>query len=110
MHRVPRAERPRKRVMHVLAQVSSKKTRRRGSSAVCPCLHSARACCTSSRDCSLACRFFFKTKAPLVKLMPQCGRLDLNPFCGQPFTQFSQCDVRSRFNPSTNVGFSVGNP
>jgi hypothetical protein len=40
------------------------------------CRHALRACCTSSRSCSLACRVFFEGKIPFVQLMPQGTDLD----------------------------------
>jgi len=51
-------------------------------------IHARRACCTSSRSCSLACRVFFEGKIPFVQLMPQRAGLDRNALCGQSLAQF----------------------
>src|SRR3954468_223029 len=54
--RVPRAQRPCRRVMLVLAQVSSIKTRRLASSRPWYFFHRSRRRAMSGRSCSLACR------------------------------------------------------
>src|SRR5262249_12725925 len=58
--RVPLAHRPYRRVMLVLAQVSSMKTRRLGSMRPWYFFHCARRRATSGRSCSAACRLFFE--------------------------------------------------
>src|ERR1700730_657509 len=60
IRRVPRGERPWRRVILVLAQVSSMNTRRLGSSRPWYFFHGARRRAMSARSCSLACRLFFQ--------------------------------------------------
>ena len=58
--RSPRRARLWLHVLLVLAQVSSMKTRRAGSSRPWYFFHCARRRSTSGRSCSVACRLFFK--------------------------------------------------
>ena len=97
--RAPREERPRVRVMLVVAQVSSRKTSLAASQADCTRCHSLRACCTSVRSCSLACRVFFKAQPPIVQLMPQCGYFDLDPLISQSFAHFRQRQIGLFLDP-----------
>ena len=59
INRVPRLQRPRRRTMLVLAQVSSIKISLRGFRVGWFSRHSARALATSGRFCSAACKVFF---------------------------------------------------
>src|SRR5262252_1062348 len=71
--RVPRGERPWRRVRLVLAQVSSMNTRRLGSSRPWYFFHWARRRAMSARCCSLAYRLFFKTDPFVLKEAPHCA-------------------------------------
>src|SRR5215831_11056031 len=71
--RVPRGERPWRRVILVLAQVSSMNTRRLGSSRLWYFFHWARRRTMSARSCSLAYRLFFKTDPFALKEAPHCA-------------------------------------
>jgi hypothetical protein len=57
--------------MFVLVQVSSTKTRRRGSMRPCRAFHCSRLRATSGRSCSLAHRLFFEAEASLPDEVPQ---------------------------------------
>src|SRR5215218_447025 len=63
VRRVPRAHRPWRRVMLVLAHVSSIKTSRLASSRPWYFCHRSRRRAMSARSCSLACRLFFERDA-----------------------------------------------
>src|SRR5665213_543508 len=82
IQRLPLGARPQRRVMLVEVQVSSMKTSFSTSMLGNASAHARRACCTSSRSCSLACRVFFEGEIPLVQLMPQCAWLDQNILLG----------------------------
>src|SRR5262249_45293838 len=71
--RVPRGERPWRRVILVLAEVSSMNTRRLGSSRPWYFFHWARRWAISARSCSLAYRLFFKTDPFALKEAPHCA-------------------------------------
>src|SRR5262245_63771639 len=75
--RVPRGARPWVRVMLVLAQVSSMKTRRVGSIRPWYFFHCARRRATSGRSCSLACRLFFEADALVLEEVPDRVVADL---------------------------------
>src|SRR2546421_11527838 len=78
----PRAQRPCVRVMLVLAQVSSMKTRREGSSRPWYFFHCARRLATSGRSCSLACRLFFEADAFVLEEVPDRKVADFDaPLC-----------------------------
>src|SRR6185295_14738958 len=79
----PRGARPWVRVMLVLAQVSSMKTRREGSSRPWYFLHCARRLATSGRSCSLACRLFFEGDALVHEEVPDREVAHLDPTCGK---------------------------
>src|SRR3546814_5886597 len=89
----------------VLVAVSSRKTRCRASQPGCSRIHRVRAWRTSARDCSLACRVFFKAQPPFVELVPQCWHFDLNAFLGKALAQLHERQVRRRFNPLTILCF-----
>src|SRR5664279_1406187 len=63
--------------------------------------HARRACCTSSRSCSLACSVFFEGKTPFVQLMPQSAELDRYALLSQAPAQLGQAKPRLLFNPGT---------
>src|SRR5690606_41981279 len=92
-HRVPRADRPRKRVMLVVTAVSSRNTNFAIFQLGCRSFQLRRACCTSSRCCSLACSVFFKAQPPLIQLVPQRRDLDLYALILQAFTQLRQRQI-----------------
>src|SRR6516164_2932573 len=73
IRRVPRGERPWRRVILVLAQVSSMNTRRLGSSRPWYCCHRTRRRAMSARSCSLAYRLFFKTDPFALEEPPHCA-------------------------------------
>src|SRR5208283_5742287 len=68
------------------------------------CRHARRACCTSSRSCSLACRVFFEGQMPFVQLMPQGTDLDRYTLLDQAFAQLGQAQTRLLFDPGTQHG------
>jgi hypothetical protein len=72
--------------MLVETQVSSIKTSLSTSIVGSANCHALRACCTSSRSCSLARRVFFEGEIPFVQLMPQGADLDRDAMLGQSFT------------------------
>src|SRR5271165_208150 len=71
IQRLPLGARPHRRVMLVDVHVSSIKTSFSTSIPGNASTHPRRACCTSSRSCSLACRVFFEGEIPFVQLVPQ---------------------------------------
>src|SRR6516164_3932884 len=73
IRRVPRGECPWRRVILVLAQVSSMNTRRLGSSRPWYCCHWTRRRAMSARSCSLAYRLFFKTVPFALEEPPHCA-------------------------------------
>src|SRR5438067_9697884 len=79
----PRAQRPCIRVMLVLAQVSSMKTSREGSSRPWYFFHCARRLATSGRSCSLACRLFFEADPFVLEKMPNREVTHFEPALGQ---------------------------
>src|SRR5262249_62390333 len=81
--RRPLAQRPWVRVMLVLAQVSSMKTRRVGSIRPWYFFHCARRRATSGRSCSLACRLFFEADAFVLEEVPDRVVADLDAAAGQ---------------------------
>src|SRR5438045_6583349 len=95
----PRAQRPCVRVMLVLAQVSSMKTRREGSSRPWYFFHCARRLATSGRSCSLACRLFFEADPFVLEKMPNREVTHFDPALGQ----------FRRQRPKRNVGL-LGEP
>src|SRR5437763_1037070 len=94
--RSPRAQRPWVRVMLVLAQVSSMKTRREGSSRPWYFFHCARRLATSGRSCSLACRLFFEADPFVLEKMPDRKMTDLDPPRGEQILQ----DIVLMFEPA----------
>src|SRR5271170_7519209 len=82
IQRLPLGARPQRRVMLVDVHVSSINTSFSTSIAANDSTHARRACCTSSRSCSLACRVFFESEIPFVQLMPQRTGLDQNTLPG----------------------------
>ena len=92
--RRPRAARPCVRVMLVLAQVSSMKTRRRGSSRCCQRFQRSRRRVTSGRSCSLARRLFFEAHALLLEEAPDRVIAHPHPALGQLRRQCPQRQVR----------------
>src|ERR1700757_715276 len=95
--------------MLVPAQVSSRKTSLAGSRVGCKeVFHSCRACCTSARSCSLACRVFFKAQAPLVQLMPQRRHLEFPALGCQPVAQLLEGQVWLSLDPVADRGLHVG--
>src|SRR5258708_2323235 len=76
MQRLPLGARPQRRVMLVDVHVSSINTSFSTFILGNASTHARRACCTSSRSCSLACRVFFEGEIPFIQLMPQCAGLD----------------------------------
>ena len=73
-NRSPRGERPYRRTIFVVTDVSSMKTRRRALSFGCSAFKSARAAATSGRSCSAACRLFFE--CDLVPVVEAPDRTD----------------------------------
>src|SRR5215831_2982855 len=71
--RLPRGARPWRRVILVLAQVSSMNTSRLGSSRPWYFFHWARRRAMSARSCSLAYRLFFKTDPFAFEKAPHCA-------------------------------------
>src|SRR5438477_11470100 len=89
----PRAQRPCVRVMLVLAQVSSMKTRREGSSRPWYFFHGARRLATSGRSCSLACRLFFEADPFVLEEVPDREVAHLDPAFGKLRCQRPQRDI-----------------
>jgi len=110
MQRLPFGERPQRRVMLVDVHVSSMNASFSTSIFGNASTHARRACCTSSRSCSLACRVFFEGEIPFVQLMPQCAGLDQHTLLGQPFGQFRQGKIRLSFNPGTQHRLHLRHP
>src|SRR5664279_3261151 len=73
-------------------------------------LHARRACCTSSRSCSLACSVFFEGETPFVQLMPQCAGLDRYALLGQSFAQFGQGKIGLGCDPGAQHGLHLSHP
>src|SRR5277367_2115384 len=80
--------------MLVLAQVSSMKTRREGSSRPWYFLHCARRLATSGRSCSLACRLFFEADPFVLEEVPDRVVADLDPALRQLPKECPQGHVR----------------
>src|SRR5271155_3811995 len=80
--------------MLVLAQVSSMKTRREGSSRPWYFFHCARRRATSGRSCSLACKLFFEGDALVHEEVPDGKVPPLDPARGELRPEASQGDVR----------------
>src|SRR5437660_9621141 len=110
----PRAQRPCVRVMLVLAQVSSMKTRREGSSRPWYFFHCARRLATSGRSCSLARRLFFEADPLVLEEVPDREVAHLDPALGQLRCQRPQREVRllrkPRQKPVTFAGKRIGSP
>src|SRR5277367_5483574 len=85
--------------MLVLAQVSSMKTRREGSSRPWYFLHCARRLATSGRSCSLACRLFFEADPLVLEEVPDRVVADLDPALRQLPKQPPQGHVRLLAQP-----------
>src|SRR5665213_2221389 len=96
--------------MLVDAHVSSMKTRFSTVIVGCASIHAWRACCTSSRSCSLACRVFFEGKAPLVQLMPERPDLDRDALFGQSKLQLSQSQIGLGGDPVAQLRFRLSQP
>src|SRR5215212_1421444 len=77
--RCPRTQRPWRRVILVFAHVSSRKTKRAGSSRLWYFFHCTRRRATSGRSCSLACRLFFETDACMLEEVPDSEVAHLDP-------------------------------
>src|ERR1035437_4927596 len=90
-------------VVHVSSMNTSFSTSIFGSASI----HARRACCTSSRSCSLACRVFFEGEIPFVQLMPQRAGLDRNALFGQPLAQSGQAQIGLLFDPGAQHGFHL---
>src|SRR5436305_961510 len=110
----PRAQRPCVRVMLVLAQVSSMKTRREGSSRPWYFFHCARRLATSGRSCSLACRLFFEADPFVLEEVPDREVTHFDPALGKFGRQRPQRDVRllgkPRQQPDPLAGQRIGPP
>src|SRR5450755_3380598 len=94
--------------MLVVAPVSSMNTSFLTSHPGTASLQMSRACCTSSRPCSLPCRVFFKGELPSIQLVPQGADLDRNALFGQPFLHLDQGKIRRGLDPSAQHRLQVG--
>src|SRR5215212_357294 len=92
--RCPRTQRPWRRVILVFAHVSSRKTKRAGSSRLWYFFHCTRRRATSGRSCSLACRLFFETDACMLEEVPDRVIAHHNPALCQFSNQRPQCHIR----------------
>jgi len=114
--RAPPMIRPYRRVMLVLAPLSSRKTRRCGSTWAMRSRHAARCAVTSGRSCSLACRDFFAMAAQplqcpmdrhdagvdagaIQQLLQRCVRLLVNP--GPELVEFLAAELGGLASPAT---------
>src|SRR5215210_2587770 len=97
--RAPRRQRPRARVMLVLAQVSSMKTRRAGSMLGCSSRQRSRAAATSGRSCSAARRLFFEGQLLAVAEAPDRAIARRDAALGQLPPQLLERDVRLLGHP-----------
>src|SRR5664279_25942 len=110
MQRLPLGARPQRRVMLVDVHVSSINTSFSTSIPGNDSTHARRACCTSSRSCSLACSVFFEGETPFVHLMPQCAGLDRYALLGQSFAQFGQGKIGLGCDPGAQHGLHLSHP
>ncbi len=92
----PRGAQPRRRVMLVLAQVSSMKTRRTGSSLPWCVFQRARLRATSGRSCSVANRVFFEADARIVHDAPHRAVARHHPAIAQLHHHGPQRQIRNR--------------
>ena len=92
--RWPRRLRPRRRVMLVLAPVSSMKTSRSGFSQVCQLRHSRRLAATSARSCSAARWLFFIAVAERLERGVDRLKRDPDTVLGQASLELGERDVR----------------
>src|SRR3954470_17406013 len=88
--RAPTGARPYRRVMFVLAHVSSMNTSRAGSRAAIASAHSSRFAFTSGRSCSAARRTFFERQPEPVEARGQGAQADPDP---EPVPQLGQGGV-----------------
>src|SRR5664280_1643876 len=110
MQRLPLGARPQRRVMLVDVHVSSINTSFSTSIPGSASRHARRACCTSSRSCSLACSVFFEGETPFVQLMPQCAGLDRYALLGQSFAQFGQGKIGLGCDPGAQHRLHLSHP
>src|SRR5580704_17694854 len=110
MQRLPFGDHPQRRVMLVDVHVSSMNVSFSTSIVGNASTHARRACRTSSRSCSLACRVFFEGEIPFVQLMPQCAGLDQDTLPGQPLGQFGQGKIWHSFDPGTQHRLHLSYP
>src|SRR5271170_3535165 len=98
--RWPWGERPRRRVILVLAPASSIKTNRPLSQSPWADFHHSRLALTSSRSCSLACSVFFIGQVHLPQNVVNGGKRALER---QGFAHFLQRDVGLAFNEAIQL-------
>ncbi len=82
--------------MLVLAQVSSRKTKRSGSRSSWPSNQSSRRFRISGRSCSVACAVFFARDAVTAEVAPERCHAGERPLTRQALLQLGQCHVRHR--------------
>src|ERR1700675_2636038 len=102
--RTPRGARPLSRTMLVLTAVSSINTSRAGSSMPCSRIQRRRACATSARCRSAACRLFFKGDVVSVEKPPERTAAGFDPPLAQLCNRLNQSQVRLFGNQSQNLG------
>src|SRR3954467_1966433 len=102
--RFPRGARPLSRTRFVLTAVSSINTSRAGSSMPCSRIQRRRACATSARCRSAACRLFFKGDVVSVEKPPERAAAGFDPPLAQHCDRFDQGQVRLLGNQSQNPG------
>src|SRR5437764_10620003 len=102
--RSPRGARPLSRTRFVLTAVSSINTSRAGSSMPCSRIQRRRACATSARCRSAACRLFFKGDVVSVGKPPEGAAAGFDPPLAQLGDRLDQGQVRLFGNQSQDLG------
>src|ERR1700730_14142577 len=101
--RTPRGARPLSRTMLVLTAVSSINTSRAGSSMPCSRIQRRRACATSARCPSAACRLLFKGDVVSVEKPPERTAAGFDPPLAQLCNRLNQSQVRLLGNQSQDL-------
>src|SRR5437868_13740360 len=102
--RSPRGARPLSRTRFVLTAVSSINTSRAGSSMPCSRIQRRRACATSARCRSAACRLFFKGDVVSVEKPPERAAAGFDPPLAQFRNRLYQSPIRLFGNQSQDLG------
>jgi hypothetical protein len=100
----PLGARPLSRTRFVLTAVSSRNTSRAGSRKPCSRIQRRRACATSARCRSAACRLFFKGDVVAVEKAPERAAAGSNPMLAQLCERLHQGQVWMLRNHSQDLG------